>query len=585
MIDRLKNLSIGIKMLSIVGLCLSALAGIAALAVAEVSKLGGELESIAERDIPLTEIISDTTVHQLEQAINFERAVRYGESMAQGADTAEQFEHAVSRFTELAELVDHEIKVGEEIAAEAIASARSEQELTEFQHVLEILKKIEAEHAEFDRLAFEGFDLLSRGQLVQARELTERIEVVEEALDHELEALLKEIVRFTAQAALTAEADEKAAIELIIWSAVIVLLTVAVLSWLLVRSVIIRPLGEVVGAIESLISGNTETTVTVRSNDEIGKVAQALEVFRGKLLENKELEAQAAEQKETLSRERREARLKMADDLEQSVGSIVETVSSASTEMQATAQSMTATAEETTAQATAVAAASEEASSNVNTVAAATEELSCTVNEITKQVTTSTEITNKAVAEANKTTHTVQGMAEAAEKVGQIISLISDIAEQTNLLALNATIEAARAGEAGKGFAVVASEVKSLATQTAKATEEISAQISNMQSITEDTVTAIESISGTITEVNGIASGIAAAVEEQGASTQEIARNVQEAAQGTQEVSSNIAGVTQAASESGASASQVLAASGELSVQSEKLRQEVNRFLAEIRAA
>jgi methyl-accepting chemotaxis protein len=218
-------------------------------------------------------------------------------------------------------------------------------------------------------------------------------------------------------------------------------------------------------------------------------------------------------------------------------------------------------------------------------VASAAEELSASVAEIGRQVESSTQMSGKAVEEAADTDQTVQSLASSAQKIGEVLKLISDIAAQTNLLALNATIEAARAGEAGKGFAVVASEVKSLATQTAKATDEISGQIGTIQSTTTDAVAAIKRIGGTIGEMNKIATTIASAVEEQGAATQEIARNVQEASKGTTEVSSNIAGVSQAAGQTGAAATQVLGAAGDLSTQAETLRNEVDRFLVSIRAA
>ena len=271
--------------------------------------------------------------------------------------------------------------------------------------------------------------------------------------------------------------------------------------------------------------------------------------------------------------------------LSEKVMNVVKNVSSASTEMRATAEGMSATAEETSRQATAVAAASEQATANVQTVASAAEEMSASVGEINRQVAQSSEIANRANAEASRTNETVQGLADAASKIGEVVNLISDIAEQTNLLALNATIEAARAGEAGKGFAVVASEVKNLATQTAKATEEIAAQVTDMQSVTGDAVDAIKNIADTIGEINAIADTIATAVGEQGTATQEIAENTQQAATGTQEVSSNITGVTQAASETGSSAQEVLSAADELSKQGEQLSAEVEAFLNQVKAA
>jgi len=276
--------------------------------------------------------------------------------------------------------------------------------------------------------------------------------------------------------------------------------------------------------------------------------------------------------------------VKLADNFEKNVKSVVEMVGSAATEMQSTAESMSATAEETNRQSVVVASASEEASTNVQTVAAASEELSNSINEISNQVQTSSKISQKAVEEATRANETIEGLSEAAVKIGEVVELINDIASQTNLLALNATIEAARAGDAGKGFAVVANEVKSLANQTAKATDEIGAQIGAIQNASNDAVKAIEGVSGIIADINQITTGIASAVEEQSAATQEIARNVQQAAEGTSEVSSNITGVTKAANETGDAAIQLVEAAGELALQSQKLNTEVDGFLVEVRS-
>jgi methyl-accepting chemotaxis protein len=263
----------------------------------------------------------------------------------------------------------------------------------------------------------------------------------------------------------------------------------------------------------------------------------------------------------------------------------LETSSATAERMKKTAATLTGTAEDTSARATAVAAASEQASTNVQTVASAAEQLSSSIAEISRQVSESARITSQAVQETQRTNTQIQSLADAAQRIGDVVKLINDIAGQTNLLALNATIEAARAGEAGKGFAVVASEVKSLANQTAKATEEISSKISEMQTATGESVEAVKTIGVTIGRVNEIATTIASAVEEQGAATKEIARNVQQAAAGTSEVSTNIAGVTSAAGEAGVSASAVLTASDDMADQAQALRQQVETFFQQVRAA
>ena len=344
------------------------------------------------------------------------------------------------------------------------------------------------------------------------------------------------------------------------------------------------PITRITGAMRGLAGGDLDSEIQAQDRgDEIGEMAQAVQVFKDNAIRVKEMEAEQAAQEKRAMEEKKQLMNDMADDFQARVGGVVDTVSAAATELQSSAQSMTATSEETSTQAMAVAAASEEASTNVQTVAAAAEELASSISEISRQVQQSSKIAGDAVIESDRANEMIQGLANSAEKIGEVVSLITDIADQTNLLALNATIEAARAGEAGKGFAVVASEVKNLATQTAKATEEIGGQVSGIQGATEDSAKAIQGISKIINEINEIAATISAAVEEQGAATQEIARNVEQAAIGTSEVSSNISGVTQAAGEAGESASQVLSAANELSEQSEVLKTEVDTFMAQVR--
>jgi methyl-accepting chemotaxis protein len=319
--------------------------------------------------------------------------------------------------------------------------------------------------------------------------------------------------------------------------------------------------------------------------DEIGILGRSIVILRDGAREAAELRLAQEQAKQQAEIEKRRVMNELADNFESSVKAVVESVASAATEMQGTAESLSSVAEEASRQATAVAAASEEASSNVATVASAAEELSSSIHEISRQVNAAAGISSNAVVQAAKTNEIVNGLANSADLIGSVVKLINDIASQTNLLALNATIEAARAGDAGKGFAVVANEVKSLANQTAKATEDISQHIAGVQTSTGEAVAAIQAITTTISEINQISAAIASAVEEQGAATKEIARNVEQAAAGTREVSLNIAGVTEAAGETGTGAGHVLDASTELSRQSESLGNEIDQFIARVRAA
>ena len=370
--------------------------------------------------------------------------------------------------------------------------------------------------------------------------------------------------------------------------ALAVLGAVAAASFVLITTVrrrVCSPIVDLTATMTRLAGGDVSGEIAgAGRNDEIGAMAAAVGVFKDSMIQAERLAAEKANESDGKMR-----RAQVLDELtrvfEAKVTELVGGLSSASSVMEDTAQSMSSTATLTNRQAAIVAAASEQTSGNVQTVASATEELASSISEIGRQVAQSTEIAARAVDNARRTGDTARSLAEGAQKIGDVVTLIQSIAAQTNLLALNATIEAARAGDAGRGFAVVASEVKSLAGQTAKATTEISEQIAAIQAASDQTVTAIQNVANVIAEIDQIGTAIAAAIEEQGSATKEISRSVQEAARGTQEVNANITGVQKAADDTGSAANQVLGAAEQLSSQSKDLAGQVNRFLSEVRAA
>ena len=355
-------------------------------------------------------------------------------------------------------------------------------------------------------------------------------------------------------------------------------------AWWSISSV--RPLRSLTTKMRSLAAGDLTVEIPqATADDEVSEIIRAVGVFKSSAIEVERLKADQLQTEQRSAAQRRADMIKLADGFEGAVGEIIETVTAASGGLAHSAGTLNKTADQAQKIAATVAAASDAASSNVRSVASATGEMASSVNEISRQVQDSARISSDAVAQARKTNDRVGALSKAAARIGDVVELINTIAGQTNLLALNATIEAARAGDAGRGFAVVASEVKALAEQTAKATGEIGQQIAGIQAATQESVDAILEISGTIEKLSDISSTIAAAVEQQGAATQEISRNVERAAEGTRHVSSNIVEVQRGASETGTASSQILSAAQLLSRDSDRLKQEVGKFLDSVRAA
>ncbi|NBB81843.1 MAG: HAMP domain-containing protein [Alphaproteobacteria bacterium] len=347
---------------------------------------------------------------------------------------------------------------------------------------------------------------------------------------------------------------------------------------------VVAPLRRAVDTLRRLADGDIDVEIYGRERkDEIGEVAATMAVFQENARDRQRM---LAEQEADAARkaERAEQIQKTTAEFEQAVDEVLHTLTSAASELEATAQQMSATAEETSSKATSVSAATEQAANSVQTVASSSEELTASIREVSGQVAKTSDIAGKAESETGSAIRSIEELRGGAEKIGEVISIINDIAGQTNLLALNATIEAARAGEAGKGFAVVANEVKSLANQTARATEEIGQQIKTMQGSVERSVPVIQGVATIIRELNEISTAVAATAEEQAAATTEISRSVNEAAQGTEEVSRNVDGLRQASVETNAGATQVLSAARSVADRAETLKARVTGFLDEVKA-
>jgi methyl-accepting chemotaxis protein len=407
-----------------------------------------------------------------------------------------------------------------------------------------------------------------------------------ETLQGKIRAIADELNGHLEQLARDSASEYEAASRLMIIFSVVGVVIGLLFGFLIGQYGVSKPIRMIVSLLQSLAEGRFDVAIGgTERGDEVGDVAKTALVFKENGLAKIRMEAEQKEAEQRAIVQRKQDMIRLADQFEGAVDEIIETVSSASTELEASAGTLSSTAERAQQVTTAVAAASEEASTNVQSVASATEEMASSVNEISRQVQESARMANAAVDQARRTNDRVGELSKAASRIGDVIELINTIAGQTNLLALNATIEAARAGEAGRGFAVVASEVKALADQTAKATGEIGQQITGIQAATHESVGAIKEISGTIERLSEISSTIAAAVEEEGAATQEISRNVQQAAQGTQQVYSNIVDVQRGAGETGSASTQVLSAAQSLSSDSNRLKLEVGKFLSTVRAA
>jgi methyl-accepting chemotaxis protein len=562
----LANISIRAKIITIVAFLLVALTGMGLLAVMYMRSINASTVDISTNWLPSVRVLGELRAG----VITYRNVVR--EHML-----SETLDEKLAAEKTLAGVVESNTKIRH--AYEPMITSPEERALyNEWSKLWDDYKKGTQEVMELSRKAV--------GQI--PREAHELNSKTVNKIGLEADEILKKDIDLNNSGAAKATSDAADGYGTALLM-VVAILGFAVIAGIAVSLYMVRDISNgiesIVKPMQALGQGDLAAEVPHRGETtEMGAMADALQVFKEALIAKKAAdEAAAADAEAKIERGRRVDNI--TREFETMIGEIVNTVSSASSQLEASAGTLSNTAARSQELATTVSAASEEASANVQSVASATEEMTSSIIEISRQVQESARIAGDAVGQARSTTDRVSELSKAATRIGDVVELINTIAGQTNLLALNATIEAARAGEAGRGFAVVASEVKALAEQTAKATGEIGQQINGIQAATNESVNAIKEISGTIEKLSEISSTIAAAVEEQGAATQEISRNVQQAAQGTQQVSSNVTDVQRGATETGSASSQVLSAAKSLSGDSGRLKAEVSKFLTSVRAA
>ncbi|WP_316173473.1 MULTISPECIES: methyl-accepting chemotaxis protein [unclassified Bradyrhizobium] len=560
------TLSIRAKIIAVIVFMLATTSGLGLLAVYSMRAINAHTVDIAENWLP-----SVRTIGQLRADINLLRIALRAQVMS---ETEEAKQAADKRLAGIFEAIANDRKKYEPLITSPEERAIYDNWSQAWdKYVVGVRQVMDESHKSVGRIPHEATELLDKQVAVIAR-------AADNYFVQDIQLNDKGAEQAT-QAAAEGYARAFWLVLMIIGAAMIAGIAVGIS---LVRSVS-QGIASIITPMQALGAGDLSAEVPHRGETtEIGAMADTLQVFKEALIAKKAADEAAAHDSEAkIERGRRVDNI--TRQFEATIGDIVNTVSSASTELEHSAASLSSTANRSQQISTMVAAASEEASTNVQSVASATEELSSSITEISRQVQDSARMALEAVEQARMTNDRVGELTKAAARIGDVVELINTIAGQTNLLALNATIEAARAGEAGKGFAVVATEVKALAEQTARATDEIGQQVSGIQAATQESVGAIKAISGTIEKLSEISSAIAAAVEEQGAATQEISRNVQQAAQGTELVSSNVVDVQRGATETGSASSQVLGAAKSLAQDSDRLKREVAQFLQSVRAA
>ncbi|MES9946756.1 MAG: methyl-accepting chemotaxis protein [Candidatus Thiodiazotropha sp.] len=515
----LNNMSLKAKLMGFASILLGLLIISSAYAIYSMNSIGKELVTIAEEDIPLTEKIAQITVHQLGQAVQFERALHYGSTLKTEDTALARFREAIKAFDEGTEGIEAELHEAEQLTQEAMAHSSGDVK-SEFAAVNNQLKAIEAAHVEFVEHAHEVFVAYTEGKAHHAEELAEKVEHEEENLGKSLESLLVEIGHFTEESAKRAEAHEHTAVATL---TVIALVSVAI--GFVVSTIFATFIVSAIRKATVIASGDLTQDIVVSSRDEIGELLTAINGMRRNLLDMLADISETTEQLSTASEEMSSITTQTSETIH-TQRSETEQVATAMNEMTATVQ---------------------EVAVNINHTASA-------ADEAFDQTRQGSDIVQKAVTQINKladqvesSSQTINDLEHHSEAINTVLDVIKGIADQTNLLALNAAIEAARAGEQGRGFAVVADEVRTLAGRTRQSTDEINDMIEKLQSgsrqavtvmdqsreeaksaveLATQTGTALATITQAVEKINEMSTQIASAAEEQGSVAEEINRNI-----------------------------------------------------------